>query len=45
MDEVRIWTVQRTQAELQAGMFSELTGNEPGLALLFEVQSRHRRRR
>lgn len=31
MDELRIWNVQRTQAELQANMFTELVGNEAGL--------------
>jgi Fe-S cluster assembly iron-binding protein IscA len=31
MDEVRLWNVQRTQAELQANMYTELAGNEAGL--------------
>ncbi|MFN8344324.1 MAG: choice-of-anchor D domain-containing protein [Spirosomataceae bacterium] len=31
LDELRIWNVQRTQAQLQANMFNELAGNEPGL--------------
>jgi hypothetical protein len=32
IDEVRLWNIARTQAEIQAGMYHELTGNEPGLA-------------
>lgn len=31
MDEVRVWNVGRTQAEINATMFSVLAGNEPGL--------------
>lgn len=31
IDEVRIWQVARTQAEIQAAMNTTLTGNEPGL--------------
>lgn len=31
MDEVRIWNVVRTPAEIQASFMSTLTGNEPGL--------------
>ena len=30
-DDVRVWNVAKTQAELQAGMNSELVGNEAGL--------------
>ncbi len=32
IDEVRIWSVARTEAEIRADMNTELTGNEPGLA-------------
>jgi hypothetical protein len=31
IDEVRIWNVARTQEEIQATMFSGLSGREPGL--------------
>jgi hypothetical protein len=31
LDEVRIWNVARTQSEIQANMYSGLSGAEPGL--------------
>ena len=31
IDEVRIWNVARTEAEIRSDMNTELTGNEPGL--------------
>lgn len=31
IDEVRVWNVTRSQAEIQATMKSQLKGNEPGL--------------
>ncbi len=31
IDEVRLWNIARTEAEIQADMFRELTGAEPGL--------------
>lgn len=36
IDEVRIWNIARTQAELQANANTELTGNEPGLQAYFQ---------
>jgi hypothetical protein len=36
LDEVRIWNVQRTQAELQSNMFTELNGNEVGLVAYYK---------
>ena len=35
MDEVRIWAVPRTAEEIRSNMFRRLTGNEPGLAALY----------
>ncbi|HJQ25162.1 MAG TPA: C25 family cysteine peptidase, partial [Blastocatellia bacterium] len=35
MDEVRIWNVARTQAQIQANMSKELVGNESGLLRYF----------
>lgn len=37
MDEVRIWNVARTQAEIQAAMNVELSGSESGLAEYFRL--------
>jgi hypothetical protein len=31
VDEIRIWSVERTQAEIKTNMYRELAGNEPGL--------------
>ncbi|MEZ4939657.1 MAG: HYR domain-containing protein [Saprospiraceae bacterium] len=36
VDEVRIWTVERTQAEIAANMSAALTGCEPGLVQYFQ---------
>jgi len=35
MDEVRVWSRERTAREIRDGMFARLTGNEPGLAALW----------
>ncbi|MFK5971063.1 MAG: hypothetical protein QM487_13225 [Candidatus Marithrix sp.] len=35
IDEVRIWSVARSQAEIQASMNSTLTGSESGLAAYY----------
>src|SRR6185436_2078909 len=32
MDELRVWNVVRTQAQVEADMFNRLTGSETGLA-------------
>ncbi len=36
MDEVRIWSYARTQAQIIASMNAELTGNEPGLVSYYK---------
>jgi signal transduction histidine kinase/DNA-binding response OmpR family regulator/ligand-binding sensor domain-containing protein/protocatechuate 3,4-dioxygenase beta subunit len=35
MDEVRVWSTQRTGEQIQANMFLRLHGDEPGLAALW----------
>jgi hypothetical protein len=35
MDEVRVWSRERTAEEIRASMFERLTGNEPDLAALW----------
>jgi signal transduction histidine kinase/CheY-like chemotaxis protein/ligand-binding sensor domain-containing protein len=35
LDEVRIWSVQRTEEEIRANLFRRLNGREPGLAGLW----------
>jgi len=37
MDEVRIWNVARTQAEIQANMNKELSGSETGLVAYYKM--------
>lgn len=37
LDEIRIWEIERTEAEIQANMSIELTGNEPGLVAYFPM--------
>lgn len=36
-DEVRIWSVARSEADLRATMRTRLTGNEPGLVLYYDM--------
>ncbi|MDM8557321.1 Calx-beta domain-containing protein [Candidatus Parabeggiatoa sp. HSG14] len=38
IDEVRIWNVARTQAEIQANMYTPLQGNESGLVALYDFE-------
>ena len=38
IDEVRVWTVPRTQAEISANMTSCLKGTEPGLFLYYNME-------
>ena len=38
LDDLRIWSVARTQSQIQAAMSSELTGAEPGLVALLALQ-------
>ena len=40
MDEVRIWNVVRTEAEIAATMHQRLTGNEPGLVAYWRFDDR-----
>jgi hypothetical protein len=35
LDEIRVWNVARTQAEIQAAMNACLTGSEPGLVIFY----------
>ena len=37
-DDVRVWNVAKTQAELQAGMNSELAGTEAGSNWILEIR-------
>ena len=39
MDEVRLWTVTRTQAQIRADMHRVLAGKEPGLAAYWRMDS------
>lgn len=39
MDEVRVWNVVRTQAEIKAGIFKELAGNETGLRAYYKMSN------
>ena len=38
LDELRIWSVVRTQAEIQASMNNALSGNESGLVAYYEMK-------
>jgi PAS domain S-box-containing protein len=35
MDEIRVWKIARTEAQIRETMFKKLAGNEPGLAALW----------
>ncbi len=37
MDEVRIWSSVRTQAEIRANIYNELNGNESGLVAYYQM--------
>ena len=37
MDEVRVWSTERTQAQIKANMFKELAGNEAGLLSYYKM--------
>ena len=39
MDEVRVWSIARTQAQIREGRWKKLTGKEPGLAALWNFDS------
>ena len=39
MDEVRMWNVARTEAQIAASMNECLVGNEPGLALYYDFEN------
>ncbi len=39
IDEVRIWNVARTQEEIQSTMYTELRGDEPGLAAYYRFNT------
>lgn len=37
IDEVSVWSTERSQAEVQAGLLSALSGDEPGLVLYYAM--------
>ena len=39
LDEVRVWSVARTEQEIQSNLTRKLTGKEPGLAALWNFDS------
>ncbi len=39
IDEVRVWRVERTEAQIRQTMFRSLTGKEPGLAALWNFEN------
>jgi signal transduction histidine kinase/ligand-binding sensor domain-containing protein/DNA-binding response OmpR family regulator/protocatechuate 3,4-dioxygenase beta subunit len=39
MDEVRVWKVARSEAQIRETMFQRLTGSEPGLAALWNFEN------
>ena len=42
IDEVRLWNVARTEEQIRAAMYQDLTGNEPGLAALWNFENARR---
>jgi len=39
IDEVKIWSVARTEAQIQDGMYQILTGSEPGLSAYYRMSN------
>ena len=39
IDELRAWNIVRTQAEIQASMYTHLTGTEPGLMHYYQMHT------
>ncbi|MHC1737463.1 MAG: LamG-like jellyroll fold domain-containing protein [Ignavibacteriaceae bacterium] len=39
IDEVRIWNIARTEAQIKANMFRELAGNETGLVVYYKMSN------
>jgi hypothetical protein len=37
LDEVRLWSIARSAAEIQSTMFQSLVGNEPGLSAYYQM--------
>lgn len=39
LDEIRVWTVARTEAEIKANMYKELSGSETGLYAYYKMNN------
>lgn len=39
MDEVRVWSTERTEAEIKANMYKELAGSEAGLLVYYKMSN------
>jgi len=39
LDEVRVWSTERTEAEIRANMYKELAGNEAGLLSYYKMSN------